>query len=168
MPQPPHDGGRALAMATTTHAVRIAAAGPKQLVDRRTQARHRVVIVGGGFAGVYTAKYLTDLLGRRTDVHVELLSEENYFVFQPLLDPPAEEGHAFQQALNMRVVQCPIGGDAKPSGDLGIGLGKFAGQATKGRQFPVVKREKGFAHPTILPDSKVAASVFQEAWQTRV
>src|SRR5262245_24649884 len=47
--------------------------------------RHRVVVLGGGFAGVYTAKHLTRMLGARTDVHVELLSEENYFVFQPLL-----------------------------------------------------------------------------------
>ena len=45
----------------------------------------RVVVLGGGFAGVYTAKYLTRMLGGRRDVHVELLSEENYFVFQPLL-----------------------------------------------------------------------------------
>jgi len=45
----------------------------------------RVVILGGGFAGVYTAKHLTRILGSRRDVHVELLSEENYFVFQPLL-----------------------------------------------------------------------------------
>src|SRR5258708_17836063 len=52
--------------------------------DRRP-GRHRVVILGGGFAGVYTAKYLTRMLGSRLDVHVELLSEENYFVFQPLL-----------------------------------------------------------------------------------
>jgi NADH dehydrogenase len=50
-----------------------------------TEAKQRVVILGGGFAGVYTAKYLTRMLGRRRDVHVELLSEENYFVFQPLL-----------------------------------------------------------------------------------
>jgi len=46
---------------------------------------HRVVILGGGFAGVTAARSLTRLLGRRRDVYVELLSEENYFVFQPLL-----------------------------------------------------------------------------------
>src|SRR5207244_1396269 len=33
----------------------------------------RVVVLGGGFAGVYTAKHLTALLGRRRDVEVELL-----------------------------------------------------------------------------------------------
>lgn len=55
-------------------------------------AKRRVVILGGGFAGVYTARYLTRLLGRRDDVHVELLSEENYFVFQPLLPEVAAGG----------------------------------------------------------------------------
>ena len=49
------------------------------------QAQTRVVILGGGFGGVYTARHLTQLLGRRKDIHIELLSEENYFVFQPLL-----------------------------------------------------------------------------------
>ena len=48
-------------------------------------AQKRVVVLGGGFAGTATAKHLTRLLGRRKDVHVELLSEENYFVFQPML-----------------------------------------------------------------------------------
>lgn len=52
----------------------------------------RVVILGGGFAGVYTAKYLTSMLKGRKDVEVELLSEENYFVFQPLLPEVAAGG----------------------------------------------------------------------------
>jgi NADH dehydrogenase len=50
-----------------------------------SQRKHRVVILGGGFAGVYTAHYLTRAARRRSDIHVEILSEENYFVFQPLL-----------------------------------------------------------------------------------
>jgi NADH dehydrogenase len=54
--------------------------------------KRRVVILGGGFAGVYTARYLSKLLKRRDDVHVELLSEENYFVFQPLLPEVAAGG----------------------------------------------------------------------------
>src|SRR5690606_11098217 len=54
--------------------------------------KQRVVILGGGFAGVYTARRLARLLRRRTDVEVELLSEENYFVFQPLLPEVAAGG----------------------------------------------------------------------------
>src|SRR5687768_18035577 len=59
----------------------------------------RVVVLGGGFAGVYTAKYLTELRGRR-DVEVELLSEENYFVFQPLLPEVAAGGIAATHVVN--------------------------------------------------------------------
>jgi len=47
--------------------------------------RKRVVILGGGFAGVYTAQYLERQLGRSGDFEVALVSRENYFVFQPML-----------------------------------------------------------------------------------
>ena len=45
----------------------------------------RVVIVGGGFAGVFTAHALEEALRERDDVEVLLVSRENYFAFQPLL-----------------------------------------------------------------------------------
>lgn len=61
-------------------------------MDSMHGTKRRVVILGGGFAGVYTARYLTRALGARPDVHVELLSEENYFVFQPLLPEVAAGG----------------------------------------------------------------------------
>jgi NADH dehydrogenase len=51
-----------------------------------TNTRHRVVILGGGFAGVYAAKYLLRAVRRqRLDVDVVLVSKENYLTFQPLL-----------------------------------------------------------------------------------
>ena len=77
---------------TESTAVQVAKPGPPSLLKRLAEAKHRVVILGGGFAGVYCAKYLTQMLGRRRDVHVELLSEENYFVFQPLLPEVAAGG----------------------------------------------------------------------------
>ncbi len=79
---------QALALAEVSRAVR----GPNEPT--------RVVVLGGGFAGVYTAKYLTEMLGSRKDVHVELLSEENYFVFQPLLPEVAAGSIAAQHAVN--------------------------------------------------------------------
>jgi NADH:ubiquinone reductase (H+-translocating) len=47
--------------------------------------KSRVVIVGGGFAGVFTASALEERLIGRDDVEVLLVSRENYFVFQPML-----------------------------------------------------------------------------------
>jgi NADH dehydrogenase len=49
-----------------------------------TKGLKRVVILGGGFAGVYTARYLERALGRG-DFEIVLINRENYFVFQPML-----------------------------------------------------------------------------------
>ena len=43
-------------------------------------AEHRVVIVGGGFGGLFAAKFL-----RRAPVEVTLVDARNYHLFQPLL-----------------------------------------------------------------------------------
>ncbi len=44
------------------------------------QGRHRVVIIGGGFGGVQTAKAM-----RRADVDITLIDRTNHHLFQPLL-----------------------------------------------------------------------------------
>src|SRR4051812_45566417 len=78
----------------------LALVGAPAAALRREGGPTRVVVLGGGFAGVYTAKHLTEALGRRTDVEVELLSEENYFVFQPLLPEVAAGGIAATHVVN--------------------------------------------------------------------
>lgn len=45
----------------------------------------RILILGGGFGGVYTAMELERRLGRQAQVEVGLVSKENYLVFQPML-----------------------------------------------------------------------------------
>src|SRR5713101_8277528 len=47
--------------------------------------RTRILILGGGFGGVYTAMTLEKLLKRDPNVEVGLVSKENYLVFQPML-----------------------------------------------------------------------------------
>jgi Pyridine nucleotide-disulphide oxidoreductase len=47
--------------------------------------RKRVLILGGGFAGVYAAQSLEKALGRRDAIEIALVAKENYFVFQPML-----------------------------------------------------------------------------------
>src|SRR5580658_4299283 len=42
--------------------------------------RHRVVILGGGFGGLYAARSL-----KHTDVDVTLIDQRNFHLFQPLL-----------------------------------------------------------------------------------
>jgi NADH dehydrogenase len=48
---------------------------------------HRVVIVGGGFGGLYAAQSL-----RRAPVQVTLIDRRNFHLFQPLLYQVATGG----------------------------------------------------------------------------
>ncbi|MEL7430962.1 MAG: FAD-dependent oxidoreductase [Chlamydiota bacterium] len=45
----------------------------------------RIVILGGGFGGVYTAIHLIKKFRRKKDVEIILINRENYFVYQPML-----------------------------------------------------------------------------------
>lgn len=45
----------------------------------------KVVIAGGGFGGLYAAKYFDKTLSRRDDVEVTLISRENFILFTPML-----------------------------------------------------------------------------------
>lgn len=45
----------------------------------------RILVLGGGFAGVYAAMELERRLGGRTDVAITLVSRDNYFLFTPML-----------------------------------------------------------------------------------
>ena len=45
----------------------------------------RIVILGGGFGGVNTAKNLEKLVKHKDDVEICLVNKENYFVYQPML-----------------------------------------------------------------------------------
>ncbi len=47
----------------------------------------KILIIGGGFGGVFTAKRLLKILPKSSqgEIQIELISQHNYFVFQPLL-----------------------------------------------------------------------------------
>jgi len=45
----------------------------------------KIIIAGGGFAGLYAAKYLDKKLARRPDIEVTLISRENFILFTPML-----------------------------------------------------------------------------------
>jgi NADH dehydrogenase len=44
-----------------------------------------ILILGGGFAGAYTALELQKLTKHRRDIHLSLVSQENFFLFHPML-----------------------------------------------------------------------------------
>ena len=53
-------------------------------VTRRPRKK-RIVILGGGFGGVYAAMELEKLLARESAVEVCLVSHDNFFLFTPML-----------------------------------------------------------------------------------
>src|SRR5438552_10236847 len=53
-------------------------------VTRKPQEK-RIVILGGGFGGVYAAIHLEKLLTRQSAVEICLVSRDNYFLFTPML-----------------------------------------------------------------------------------
>jgi NADH:ubiquinone reductase (H+-translocating) len=51
-----------------------------------TQAlKKRILILGGGFGGVYTARHLEKLFKHRSDVEIVLISRDNFLLMTPLL-----------------------------------------------------------------------------------
>lgn len=48
-------------------------------------AKTRIVILGGGFGGVYAALHLEKLLARKPEVEICLVSRDNFFLFTPML-----------------------------------------------------------------------------------
>jgi NADH:ubiquinone reductase (H+-translocating) len=45
----------------------------------------RILVLGGGFGGVYTALHLEHALAKRPGVEITLVSRENFFLFTPML-----------------------------------------------------------------------------------
>src|SRR5271170_8660 len=48
-------------------------------------SKQRIVILGGGFGGVYTARHLEKLFKHRSDVELVLISRDNFLLMTPLL-----------------------------------------------------------------------------------
>src|SRR5262245_64171698 len=62
----------------------------------------RIVILGGGFGGVYTARHLERLCRRRRDVEIVLVSRDNFLVMTPLLF------EVFSGTLDVRHCSFPV------------------------------------------------------------
>jgi len=51
----------------------------------RKPRKKRIIILGGGFGGVYAAMHLEKLISRHSAVEVSLVSRDNFFLFTPML-----------------------------------------------------------------------------------
>jgi NADH:ubiquinone reductase (H+-translocating) len=58
---------------------------PTNRFDASQMSKTRIVILGGGFGGVATARHLEQLCKRRLDVEIVLVSRDNFIVMTPLL-----------------------------------------------------------------------------------
>ena len=65
--------------------IRIPISFPRHHDASHTMKKTKIVIAGGGFAGLYAAKYLDKRLARRPDIEVTLISRENFILFTPML-----------------------------------------------------------------------------------
>ena len=54
-------------------------------MNTKSTKKMRIVIAGGGFAGLYAARYLDKTLARRAEIEVTLVSRENFILFTPML-----------------------------------------------------------------------------------
>ena len=59
--------------------------------------RKQILVLGGGFAGMFAARELRRHVGRVADI--ELINEVNYFTFQPLLPEVAAGGISVRDAV---------------------------------------------------------------------
>jgi NADH dehydrogenase len=65
-------------------------------------SKKRILILGGGFGGVYTARHLEGLVARRRDVEIVLVSRDNFLLMTPLLF------EVFSGTLDVRHCSFPI------------------------------------------------------------
>src|SRR6478735_3003394 len=47
--------------------------------------QHKIVILGGGFAGLYAALELEKNFARKTHIQITLVNRNNFFLFTPML-----------------------------------------------------------------------------------
>jgi NADH dehydrogenase len=67
-----------------------------------TAPKKRILILGGGFGGVYTASHLERLNRRRPDVEIVLVSQDNFLLMTPLLF------EVFSGSLDLRSCCFPV------------------------------------------------------------
>jgi NADH dehydrogenase len=82
-----------LCRALLTESPRILLARKRAAYPKKLHVgRKRILILGGGFGGTYTLRHLVRRLNRNENVETTMVSDENFFLFTPLLHEVAMGG----------------------------------------------------------------------------
>ena len=78
----------------------------------------RIVIIGGGFAGIYSVRNLLKCYKNKEEIEIVLISKNNFFLFTPLLHEVATGGINLEnivepirdiiRAKNFRFIECEV------------------------------------------------------------
>jgi NADH dehydrogenase len=133
--------------------------GDHVAVSSATTSRHRVVVVGGGFAGLYAVRGL-----RRAPVDVTLVDRRNFHLFQPLLYQVATG------ALTPGEIAAPLRGVLKRRRDVTVLLAEVTGFDLERRRVlvdaaPAAGGPREVAYDTLVVAAGSAYSYFgREDW----
>lgn len=115
--------------------------------------QHRIVIVGGGFAGLYAAKALG-----RVDADVTLVDRRNFHVFQPLLYQVATAG------LSPGDIAYPLRLILRRNANTRVLVGEMIGLDAKGRR--VLLRDGEIGYDTLICATGATHSYFgRQDWE---
>jgi len=113
---------------------------------------HRVAIVGGGFAGLYTAKGL-----RRAPVEVTVVDRRNYHLFQPLLYQVATGG------LSPGEIASPLRHVLDRNRNTSVWLAEVTGFDVPGRKLILADRE--LPYDTLVVAAGSTNFYFGKPWE---
>ena len=54
-------------------------------IPAQPAGKKRILLLGGGFAGAYAARYLEKRLGATSDIDIAVIAKENFVLFTPML-----------------------------------------------------------------------------------
>jgi NADH:ubiquinone reductase (H+-translocating) len=119
-----------------------------------TNSPHRVVIIGGGFGGLYASKSL-----RRAPVEVTLIDRRNFHLFQPLLYQVATGG------LSPGDIASPLRGVLNRQENASVVLGEVTGIDRANRQ--VVLADRRIPYDSLIVATGTENHYFgHDDWQT--
>src|SRR5258708_8989938 len=120
-----------------------------------TSMRHRVVIIGGGFGGLYAAKAL-----RRAPVELTLIDRRNFHLFQPLLYQVATGG------LSPGEIASPLRYVLRHSANTEVLLGEVVDLDVAGHR--VILRDGEAAYDTLIVATGSSHHYFRNGQRARL